>query len=224
MTKQHTSTQQIKVAVDAAIFSIKDGALSILLIQMKKPPFEKMWALPGGLLEDNETTIGGAKRILDMQTGVHDVYLEQLKTFDDVDRDPAGRVVSVAHFALLPDPDLELTTTEKYMDVKWWPVKKLPKLAYDHKVIVKEATERLAGKIQYTNIAWSLLPKEFTLTQLQAVYEIVLGKSIDKRNFRKRIDDLHLIQATGKKLHGQAHRPAALYKFKNRKLEFVEVM
>lgn len=223
MIKHHTSDQNIKVAVDAAIVRIKDGALSVLLIQMKKAPFEGMWAIPGGLLEE-ETTLTAASRILKTQTGVTDVFLEQLATFDDVNRDPAGRVVSVAYYALLPDQEIQLKTTDKYADVRWWPVKKLPPLAYDHKELVKEAMNRIAGKIQYTNIVWSLLPKEFTLTELQQVYEIILGKSLDKRNFRKRIEDLELIKHTGKTRTGMAHRPAALYQFKHRKLEYVQVM
>lgn len=224
MIKYHESIQNIKVAVDAAIFRVKDNVLNVLLIQMKKIPFEKMWALPGGLLEEDETTLAAATRILKTQTGVTDVFLEQLATFDDVDRDPAGRVVSVAYYALLPDQEIQLKTSDKYADVRWWPVEKLPSLAYDHKTIIKEATNRIAGKIQYTNIAWSLLPKEFTLTQLQQVYEIILGKTLDKRNFRKRIEDLELIRPTGNTRTGMAHRPAALYQFKHRKLEYVQVI
>jgi len=224
MTKHHTSSQNIKVAVDAAIFSVKNEELVVLLIQMKKKPFQEMWAIPGGLLEEEETSLSAAERILSTQTGVSHVFLEQLMTFDNVDRDPVGRVISIAHYALLPDLPSELKTTEKYNDVRWWPVKKLPPLAYDHKQIVKEARERLAAKIQYTNIVWSLLPKEFTLTQLQQIYEIILDKKLDKRNFRKRFDDLQLIQSTGKKREGLAHRPANLYQFKERKLEYVEII
>ena len=224
MMNLHPSPQNIKVAVDAAILRINNGALGILLIQMKKPPFTGMWAIPGGLLEEEETTLEAATRILKTQTGVTDVFLEQLATFDDVDRDPAGRVVSVAYYALLPDQEIQLKTTDKYADVRWWPVKKLPPLAYDHKDLVKEAMNRLTGKIQYTNIVWSLLPKEFTLTELQQFYEIILGKALDKRNFRKRIEDLELIKPTGKTRTGMAHRPAALYQFKSRKLEYVQVM
>ncbi len=224
MVKHHSSDQNVKVAVDAAIVTIKEGTLYVLLIQMKKTPFEGMWALPGGLLEEDETTQFAATRILKTQTSVTDVFLEQLATFDTVGRDPAGRVVSVAYYALLPDQHLELKTTEKYSDVRWWPIKKLPALAYDHKTVVREAVDRIAAKIQYTNIVWSLLPKEFTLTELQQVYEIILGKSLDKRNFRKRIEVLELIKPTGKTRTGMAHRPAALYQFKHRKLEYVQVM
>ena len=224
MVKYHTSEQNIKVAVDAAIFSIKDGQLHVLLIQMNKTPFENMWALPGGLIDENETSLESATRILKAQTGVTDIFLEQLMTFDSTNRDPAGRVVSIAHYALMPDIAIELKTTDKYKDVKWWPIKKMPKLAYDHTNIIKEGHNRIAGKIQYTNIVWSLLPKDFTLTELQHVYEIILDKKLDKRNFRKRIQALDLIKETGKIRSGMAHRPAALYQFKHRKLEYVQIM
>jgi 8-oxo-dGTP diphosphatase len=224
MAKHHSSAQNIKAAVDAAILTIRDDELCVLLIQMKKQPFEGKWALPGGLLEEDETSGQAAARILKESTGLTQVYLEQLMTFDEPDRDPAGRVISIAHVALVPDEHASLKTNEKYQDVKWWPVSKLPPLAYDHKTIVKATLERVKTKIQYTNIAWSLLSKEFTLTELQRVYEIIMSQDLDKRNFRKRIAELHLIQATGHKRYGQAHRPAALYKFKDKKLVYVQVV
>jgi 8-oxo-dGTP diphosphatase len=219
-----TPNQNIKVAVDAAIFTIKNDSLQILLIQMKKNPFTESWAIPGGMIQNDETTLDSALRILTTQTGLRGVFLEQLKTFDDQTRDPAGRVISVAHWALVPDHDIQLKTTEKYADVRWWNVNKLPKLAYDHDLIVKEALARLKSKIQYTNIVWSLLPVEFTLTQLQHVYEIILGNAMDKRNFRKRISDLKLIRPVGKKSTGAAHRPAELFSFRQRKLDYVEIV
>ncbi|NQV89626.1 MAG: NUDIX hydrolase [Parcubacteria group bacterium] len=224
MIKHHSSPQNIKAAVDTCILSIQDDELHVLLIQMKKQPFEGQWALPGGLLEEEETSEQAASRILKESTGLTQVYLEQLMTFDEPDRDPAGRVISIAHVALVPDEHASLKTSEKYLDVKWWPVSKLPPLAYDHKTIVQTTLERVKTKIQYTNIAWSLLAKEFTLTELQRVYEIVMDQDLDKRNFRKRINELHLIQATGHKRSGQAHRPAALYRFKERKLVYVQVV
>jgi len=211
------------VAVDTAIFTIQQDELCVLLIQMKKPPFDGSWALPGGRVDPTETTERAVKNILHSQTGVSDIYLEQLKTFDALGRDPLERVISVAFFAMIAT-DVTLKTTDKYADVKWWPVKKLPKLAYDHKLIAKEALERLKGKIQYTNIVFSLLEEMFTLSELQRVYEIILDTPIDKRNFRKRILALDLIIPTGKKRGGEANRPAELYMFKHRKLEYMEIM
>lgn len=214
---RHPSSQDIKVAVDAAIFTVRDGKLHVLLIQMRKKPFTGRWALPGGLLDDRETSEKAARRILRTQTGVTDVYLEQLATFDEPKRDPLGRVISVASFALVPHDGVRLQTSEKYADVRWWPVGALPKLAYDHGGMLAYAVERVGAKLQYANIAWSLLPAEFTLSQLQSVYEAILGRSFDKRNFRKKILVLDLLAATGKTDRGGAHRPAALYRFRSRK-------
>lgn len=216
--------QTIKVATDAVIFTVRKGALHVLLIQMKKKPFTGMWAFPGGLIHQTETSEDAAKRILKEQTSVTNVYFEELKTFDNAKRDPLRRVVSVAYFALLPSEGITLHTNTKYSDVKWFPIKKLPKLAYDHKNIAKEAMFRLKRRLQYTNVVWSLLPKEFTLTDLQQTYEVILDKELDKRNFRKRIEGLKLIEPTGKKKTGQANRPAALYRFKHRKQEFVNIV
>ncbi|OGL95651.1 hypothetical protein A2348_03480 [Candidatus Uhrbacteria bacterium RIFOXYB12_FULL_58_10] len=218
------SEQHIKLAADAVIFTVRDGALMALLIQMKKTPYTGMWAAPGGMIEQNETTETAARRILNMQTGVTDAHLEQLATFDDPKRDRLGRVVSVAYVALVSSEHVELKTTEKYQDVRWWPVRKLPALAYDHKGILAVAVSRLRAKLEYTNVAWSLLPKKFTLSQLQEVYEIILGRTVDKRNFRRKVLDLKLVEPTGKKSARGAHRPAELFKFKQRKMEYVDVM
>lgn len=220
----HPAAQSIKVATDAVIFTVKGGELQVLLIQMKKRPYVGMWAVPGGLLEQDETTEQAARRILLTQTGVSDAHLEQLATFDDPKRDAIGRVVSVAYVALVSGDRVELRTTDKYQDVRWLPVRKLPPLAYDHKRVVATAADRLRGKLEYTNVAWSLLPKEFTLGQLQDVYEIILGRALDKRNFRRKILDLSLVEATGNKSSGGAHRPAELYRFKQRKLAYVDVL
>lgn len=217
-------TQSIKVATDAVIFTVRGGELMALLIQMKKTPYTGMWAVPGGLIEQNETSEDAARRILKTQTGVTDAHLEQLATFDDPKRDRLGRVISVAYVALVSSEHVELKTTEKYLDVRWWPVRKLPALAYDHKGILTVAVSRLRAKLEYTNVAWSLLPKEFTLSQLQEVYEIILSRSLDKRNFRRKVLDLKLVEPTGKKSAGGAHRPAELFKFKQRKMEYVDVM
>lgn len=222
MTK-HPSTQDIKIATDAVIFSVVDGELQMLLIQMKKKPHAGAWAIPGGIIGQNETTEEAARRILSEQTGVKDAYLEQLGTFDDPKRDKLGRVVSVAHYALISAEDVLLKTTEKYAEVRWWPVKKLPALAYDHKEISKVAMRRLRAKIGYANVAWSLLPKSFPLSRLRETYEAILAKPIDKRNFRKKILAMGLIEMTGSKSEGGAHRPAELYRFRNRKAESINL-
>lgn len=218
------SEQHIRVATDAAIFTVRGGELCVLLIKMKKAPFTASWALPGGLIDDKETTEHAATRILRDETGVSDVYLEQLMTFDDPARDPFGRVVSVAWFALVPDTGTELTTSDKYADVAWQPVKKAKNLAYDHDRVLGVAVDRVRAKLGYSNIAWSLLSKVFTLTELQNVYETILGKALDKRNFRKKILASGLIKSTGRMRSEGAHRPAALYTFKTRKLVITNII
>ena len=221
---KHPSRQDIKLAADAVILTVQDGVFKALLIQMKKKPFAGAWAFPGGLLEDEETCEGATRRILASATGVKEAYLEQLGTFDDPGRDPLGRVVSVAYFALMPGVGIALRTTDKYADVRWWPVSKLPALAYDHRVIAKAAIERIRAKLGYTNVVWSLLPKTFTLASLQSVYEAILGAALDKRNFRKKVLASGLLESTGKMEKGAAHRPAELFRFSERRLAHIELL
>ncbi len=218
------AAQNIKVATDAVIFTVRNGGLMALLIQMKKEPYAGKWAVPGGIIEQDETSERAARRILKTQTGVTDAHLEQLATFDDPKRDRLGRVVSVAYVALVASEKVVLKTTEKYADVRWWGTGKLPPLAYDHKVIVAVAVSRLRAKLEYTNVAWSLLPKTFTLSQLQDTYEVILGRALDKRNFRRKILDLRIVEATGEKSQGGAHRPAELFQFAERKTAYANIL
>jgi len=224
ITTNHPSKQNIKVAVDNCIFTVMNDKLFVLLIQMKKKPFTNKWALPGGLIGDKEKSEDAALRILNMQTAVKDVYLEQLYTFDKPDRDPFGRVVSIAYFALIPNRGINLRTMSKYAGVKWERYSQLPHLAYDHGEIIKYAKKRLEWKISYTNVVWSLLPDTFTFTELQNVYEAILEKKLDRRNFRRKFLELGLIKSTGKKVMMGTHRPAMTYKFKNRNIKMVEVL
>ena len=212
------------IATDVVIFTIIQSKLHVLLIKMKKKPFQSCWAAPGGLVKPLESVDQAAKRHLFAKSGVKNVYLEQLYTFGKIKRDPFGRVVSVAYFALIPLKGLKLKTTDEYADIKWFPITKLPKLAYDHKEMIKFAIERLRAKLEYTNIVYSLLPKKFTLTDLQNTYETILKRKLDKRNFRKKILSLNLISKTGRKQKGEAYRPAALYKFRKRKMQIVKIL
>ena len=212
------------IATDIAIFTVENNELQVLLIKMKKRPFTNYWALPGGLVQPKESVDQAAKRQLFAKTGVKNIYLEQLYTFGKVDRDPFGRVVSVAYFALIPNKGIKLHTTEEYEGVEWFPIKKLPKLAYDHDEIIKKAVNRLKAKLGYTNIVYGLLSPEFTLGELQGVYEIILGHELDKRNFRKKIFSLKLVKKIGKKEAGKANRPAELYKFISRRAEVVQIL
>ena len=183
-----------------------------------------MWALPGGLVQMRESLDTAAARILEEETGVRGVYLEQLYTFGDPKRDTLGRVVSVAYVALIPSSGIKLRTIDKYADVRWWPFRQLPKLAYDHNSIAAYAKRRLQWKLEYTNVAWSLLPPKFTLTELQEVYEVILGRKIDKRNFRKKILGLKLIHAIGEKTTSGAYRPAMLYRFWSKHPAIIKIL
>jgi 8-oxo-dGTP diphosphatase len=216
--------QNVKVAVDNCIFTVVEGRLQVLLIQMKKRPFLGMWALPGGLIDEGESLRDAAARILKEQTGVPGLYLEQLYTFDGRTRDPEGRVVSVAYYSLVPPVGLSLRTTPKYEAVRFWDWNERPRdLAYDHDDILGYAHARLQAKVQYTNVMWSLLPPSFTLRELQTAYEGVLARRLDKRNFRKKILSLGLLRSTGQKSKGGRHRPAMLYQFSSQTPTAVEV-
>lgn len=214
-----------KVAVDLIIFTIKDGKLQVALVRMKKKPFTGKWAFPGGLMNMGESLDDAARRELHEKTGIKNVYLEQLYSFGDPKRDPYSHVVSVAYFALIPSEGIKLTTREdKYSAIDWFPADKLPALAYDHEKIGEYAILRLRWKFEYTNVAYSLLPRFFTLGDLQRVYEIILGRSIDKRNFRRKILALGLVLATKKVKEGGVHRPAQLYEFKVRVPKIIEIL
>ncbi|MFH1187952.1 MAG: NUDIX domain-containing protein [bacterium] len=209
------------IAIDAAMLKIKDGVLQILLMKMKKNPFQGYWAIPGRLVEADENLKEAAENKFYETTKVSDGYMEQLCTFGDVKRDPAGRVVSTAYIALI-SPNKKIA--ERAGELEWYNVKKLPRLAYDHKSIVEYAVKRLQSKITYTNIIYSLLPEEFTLSDLQKAYEIILNKELDKRNFRKKIFSLNLIRETGKKEYGLPKRPAQLYEFIDKKYKVMEIL
>lgn len=205
------------MAVDVVIFTIIDDKLKLLLIKRGTKPFRGRWAFPGGRVEINEPLEEAARRELKEETGVEKLYMEQLYTFGDPFRDPRGRVVSVAYLALIGDKKPKLKPDTDAQEASWFSVKSLPKLAFDHDKIISYALKRLRWKLEYTNIAYSLLPKYFTLAELQGVYEIVLGKKTDKRNFQKKIFSLGLIVKTNKKRKSLPHRPPFLYKFKKRK-------
>jgi len=203
------------VAVDTVIFTIDAGELKALLVEVRNGPCVGRWAFPGGLVPMGEAPETTATRELFAQTGIANVYLEQLRTFGDPARDPHAHVVSVAYFALVPTKAHARVPAEKYARVEWFPVRALPSLAYDHNAIAAYALERLRAKLAYTNIVYSLLPTEFTLGELQDIYEIILGRQLDRRNFRKKVLASGLLRALRRQRRGR-HRPAELYAFTRR--------
>jgi len=203
------------VTTDIVIFTIREDELKVLLINRALPPYKNEWALPGGFIKEEESLEEGARRELEEETGVKKVFLEQLYTFGQPDRDPRERVITVAYYALVPSDELEIRAASDAESVRWFRIKKLPDLAFDHKRILKMAYERLTAKLDYSTIAFQFMPKDFTLSELQHVYEVILREPIDKRNFRKRTLSLNLIKETGKERKAGAHRPAKLYRVKN---------
>ncbi|GCF08551.1 NUDIX hydrolase [Dictyobacter arantiisoli] len=201
------------VTVDVLMMSLRQRDLQILLIKRRSWPYEGMWAIPGGFVMMNESLEAAAKRELQEETGVQDVYLEQLYTFGDPGRDPRTRVVTVVYFALLDSERLQVRAASDATDVGWFSVYELPQLAFDHQGIIDYALNRLRNKLEYTTIAFNLLPDHFTLRELQSVYEIILHKRLDKRNFRKKILSTNVLEDTGEKKMEGTHRPARLYRF-----------
>lgn len=212
------------IATDVVIFTILNNQLNVLAIAMKKAPYKGQWAVPGGLVGGDESVDASAARNLFQKTGVKDVYLEQFLTFGKVNRDPFGRVVSVAYMALIPSDGVHLSTTGDYAGVQWFPVDRLPKMAYDHRDMVRTAVARLREKVRNSNIVYSLLPREFSLSDLQKTYEAIVGERMDKRNFRKKILAVELVKATGRMELGKANRPAELYVFTNRTPKAVSLL
>lgn len=210
------------VSVDVLIFTIEDNQLKLVLVKRAYEPFKDSWAIPGGFVRIDESVDEAARRELSEETGVKDVYLEQLYTFGDPKRDPRARVITVAYFALAPRENLKLASSGDAEEVGLFSVSQLPALAFDHQKIVSLGLERLRAKMSYSNIAFGLLPNKFRLSQLQQVYEVILGHPLDKRNFRKKIDSLGLLEATGEKELEGAHRPAMLYRFKNKEVVFFD--
>ncbi|HEV8586577.1 MAG TPA: NUDIX domain-containing protein [Methylomirabilota bacterium] len=208
----------IRVTVDVVVFTIRDGALHVLLVRRAAPPFAGRYAIPGGFVHEDESLEAAARRELAEETGVRDVYLEQLYTFGDPGRDPRGRVITVAYFALIASDDVPLQAGTDAAEARWFPVASRPALAFDHGKILDVALERLRNKLEYTTVGFQLLSAKFTLTELQAVYEAILDRRLDKRNFRRKIDLLGIV--TPLREHRRTGRkPARLYRFSATRFE-----
>ena len=208
------------LTVDCVIFGLDESTqLKILLIRRGHEPFKGNWALPGGFVDMNETLESAALRELYEETGVKDLFIEQLYTFGDPDRDPRGRVVSVAYYALVNLEDHPVEPKSDAEGVGWFPINALPRLAFDHMKIFTGALNRLRAKVRYQPVGFELLPEKFTLSQLQKLYETVLGVGeLNKRNFRSKIQKMGVLTEVGVQ-RGVAHRPAQLYSFNKEKYE-----
>ncbi len=207
------------LTVDCVVFGFDDGALKVLLIRRGIEPYQNRWALPGGFVRPDETLDAAARRELQEETGLREVYQEQLYTFGAINRDPRERVISVAYFALVRRADHLPAAATDAAEAAWFEVEAIPALAFDHAKILKLALERLRGKIRWQPVGFELLPKKFTLTQFQALYEAILGRVLDKRNFRKKLLALDLLVALEEFSTAASRRPAQLYRFDQRKYQ-----
>ena len=201
------------VTVDLVIFTIAEDDLKVLLIRRGQEPFKGRWALPGGFVEIDESLERAAARELKEEVGVTNVYLEQLYTFGEPKRDPRGRVISVSYFALVDAERQRIVAASDAAEAQWHSVFDPPRLAFDHAKILDYAVWRLRNKIEWTTVGYELLPKKFTLSELQRVYEIILQRPVDKRNFRKKILAQGQIIELNETRSDVAHRPARLYSF-----------
>jgi 8-oxo-dGTP diphosphatase len=221
--------QRPSVTVDVVALTPQDGKLCVLLIRRGVWPFEGHWALPGGFVRMDEELDAAARRELIEETNLAGPeYIEQLCTFGTVGRDPRTRVISVAYLALLPGRESGLPAAETVKagtdaaEAQWYSLDQLPPLAFDHAAILETAVSRLRAKIGYTSVAYALLPEEFTLTELQTLYEIILGRALDKRNFRKKMLAAEILEATPRQKRDGAHRPAQLFRFTRREPVFLD--
>ena len=201
------------VTVDAVVFGYDDADLKVLLIQRDLGPYKGKWALPGGFVGINESLEAAARRELEEETGLTQLYLEQLYTFGEPRRDPRERVISVAYYALVKLADHAVRAASDARNVAWFPVADLPQLAFDHEEVLDVALRRLKGKIRYEPIGFELLAEKFPLSELQRLYETILEQPLDKRNFRKKILSMGLLADTDEIQQDVAHRAARLYRF-----------
>jgi len=210
--------QDIKVSVDAVVFGYdQEQGVSVLLIKRKNEPFKKMWALPGGLVLNGESLDHAVARELKEEAGIDVNYLEQLYSFGSPERDPRNQVISISYFGLVRPKDFHVSAQTDAEDVEWFSIKKIPKLAFDHKKIIDVAIKRLRGKITYEPVGFELLDKEFPFSDLEKLYQALLDREIDRRNFKKKIMGLSILEELNTVIQRKSGRPARLYKFNQKK-------
>lgn len=206
-------------SVDAVIFGFDEGDLKVLLIYRGANPYKGTWALPGDLVKLDEDLDESARRVLKDLTGLSNVFMDQIHTFGKVERHPMGRVITVAYYSLVKVSDYKVNASSWAKDVKWHSINKIPKLPFDHNEILEYAKNKLKDKVRHQPIGFELLPKEFTLTDIQHLYEAVLEIELDKRNFRKKLLAMGLLIDSGFSQSDVAHRPARLYRFDKKKYQ-----
>lgn len=216
--KPFHSYQNPSLAVDLVVFGYSKQTLSVLLLNRKEAPFKDRWVLPGAFLQMEERFKDTCSRVLKTKLGMDDVYLEQLYSFDEPDRDPRGRAISVAHYALVNPARIAIAAGSMANDVSWFNINELPELGFDHDIMFQQALRRLRSKITYFPVGFELLDDLFTMPELHELYECILDTTIDRRNFRRKILDSEYIINTGKKREGSQNRHPDLYKF-NKKLK-----
>jgi 8-oxo-dGTP diphosphatase len=210
--------QSIKVSVDAVVFGYDtEQGISVLLIKRKIEPFQKFWALPGGLVHNDESLEDAVRRELLEESGVDIGYLEQLYSFGDPHRDPRNRVVTIAYVCLVRPSDYQLSAQTDAEDVAWYTIRNIPKLAFDHKSIIDLAIQRLRGKLAYEPIGFELLDKKFPFSDLENLYQTLLDRDIDRRNFKKKIMGYGFLEELDETIQRKAGRPARLYRFHAKK-------
>lgn len=207
------------MTVDCVVFGLDldEENLKVMLIERDLKPFAGRWAIPGGFVRRGESLEAAAVRELEEETGIREVFLEQLYTFGAPERDPRGWVVSVGYYALVSPDKYRVMAATDARRAEWFPVSKLPPLAFDHDEILRVALSRVRGKLTYAPIGFELLPRKFTIKQMQKLYEIVLGRKLDNRNFRKKIFSMDVLRELDEIQKGVPHRAARLYKFDERK-------
>jgi 8-oxo-dGTP diphosphatase len=211
------------VTVDCVIFGLDDDELKVLLIQRAIEPYQGDWALPGGFIRLDESLECAARRELQEETGIEDVYLEQLYTFGEIGRDPRERVITISYYALINLIEHPIQAATDASKAIWYPVSHLPPLVFDHEKIFETALMRLKGKVRYEPIGFELLPQKFTLSQLQKMYETILGAVLDKRNFRRKILKMGLLTELDEMQTDVSHRAAKLYQFDPQKYQSLKL-
>ena len=209
--------QNIRLTVDAVVFGYEEGEISVLLIKRKYQPFKGSWAIPGGFVLENESLEEAVERELLEETGAHINYLEQLYTFGDLGRDPRSRIVTVAYFGLVRPTEFNIIAATDAEEVQWFPIKKLPEIAFDHKKILQMAIERLQAKVTYEPIGFELLNKKFPFSDLEKLYTTLLDRPVDRRNFRKKMLKLQILDELDEKTSKGSGRPANLFQFNKEK-------